>query len=70
MNQSLSDRIRSANTAQEVLELTRQNGIALAPPIAELARRTAKETLRDAPVAVEVIVTDRNGEILARTDFA
>ncbi|WP_193176794.1 cobalt-precorrin-5B (C(1))-methyltransferase [Oricola nitratireducens] len=70
LNQELSDRIRSANTAQEVLELTRQNGVALAPPIAELARATAKETLRDAPVAVEVIVTGRQGEILARTGFA
>jgi cobalt-precorrin-5B (C1)-methyltransferase len=70
LDQSLGDRIRSANTAQEVLELTRQNGVALAPPIAELARATAKETLRDAPVAVEVIVTGRQGEILARTGFA
>ncbi|QKV17408.1 cobalt-precorrin-5B (C(1))-methyltransferase [Oricola thermophila] len=70
LNRNLSDRILSANTAKEVFELTRENGVALAPPIAEMARAKAKETLRDAPVAVEVIITDRQGEILARTDFA
>jgi len=70
LNQSLKDRVLSANTAQEALELTLQNGIALAPPIAELACVTAKETLRGAPVEVEVIVTDRKGAILARTGFA
>jgi len=63
-------RIQSANTAQEVLELTTENGIDLATPIAKRARATALETLRGAPVAVEVIVTDRKGDILARTDFA
>ncbi|MFZ2101088.1 MAG: cobalt-precorrin-5B (C(1))-methyltransferase, partial [Oricola sp.] len=45
-------------------------GVLLAPRIAELARDTAKKTLRDAPVNVEIIVTDRKGEIIARTGFA
>jgi cobalt-precorrin-5B (C1)-methyltransferase len=70
LDSARSERILSANTAQEVLELTKQYGIAIAPPVAALARATAQETLRGAPVAVEVIVTDRKGEILARTDFA
>jgi cobalt-precorrin-5B (C1)-methyltransferase len=67
---SMRERILSANTAQEVLELTLENGIALAPRIAERARGTALETLRGAPVEVEVIVTARDGEVLARTGFA
>jgi cobalt-precorrin-5B (C1)-methyltransferase len=50
-----------------VLELTRASGIDLAPMIAEHARRSAIETLRGAAVNVEIIVTDRQGDILARS---
>ncbi|WP_421858366.1 cobalt-precorrin-5B (C(1))-methyltransferase [Oricola sp.] len=64
-----SNRILDANTAQEVLETMRESGIHLAPEVARLARETALETLRGAPVAVEVIVTARDGEVLARTGF-
>lgn len=67
---ALRQRIRDANTALEALEMTRDAGIALAEPVAEHARQTALETLRGAPVAVEVIVVDRAGDILARTEFA
>lgn len=70
LDRSLSERILQANTAQEVLEMASGSGIDLAAAIAGLARATAKRTLQDAPVAVEVIVTDRKGDILARTEFA
>ncbi|TCD15492.1 cobalt-precorrin-5B (C(1))-methyltransferase [Oricola cellulosilytica] len=69
LHQSLSDRILSANTALEALELTRQNGLTLAPLIALKAREVAHMALQQAPVAVEVIIVDRKGEILARTGF-
>ncbi len=62
---SLRPRILDANTALEVLELTRAHGIDLAAAVAEGARRTALRTLRDAPVEVDVVVTDRSGEILS-----
>lgn len=62
---ALREAILNANTAMEVLELTRANGIDLAAEIAEAARRTALATLRGVPVAVDVIVTDRTGGILA-----
>jgi len=65
LNQSMRETILNANTALEVLELTRSNGIGLAGVVAERARLTAIETLRGAPVEVDVIVTDRKGEILA-----
>lgn len=65
LNQDMRDRILSANTALEVLELSRANGIDLAGVIAEGARRAALGTLRGASVEVDVIVTDRQGEILA-----
>lgn len=66
---ALQKRIQDANTALETLEITRQSGIGLAAPVAEKAREVALATLRGAPVAVEVIVTDRAGNILARTGF-
>jgi cobalt-precorrin-5B (C1)-methyltransferase len=65
LTQSLKQRIRSANTALEVLELTGDLGIDIATAVAIKARETAIATLRDAPVTVDVIVTDRQGRILA-----
>ena len=64
------ERLRAANTALEVLEAAMAAGINLAQPVAKAAQATALDVLRDAPVAVEVIVTDRKGTVLARTDFA
>ena len=66
LTHSLMDQILSANTALEVLEMTRKIGIDLAAPVAAKARDTAIATLRDAPVSVDVIVTDRKGEIIGR----
>ena len=60
------DRIAKVNTALEALEIA---GPALAQAVAEGAAATAEETLRDAPVAVEIIVTDRSGTIHGRRDF-
>ncbi len=65
-NQSLKERIHSANSALEVLEMTKGSGIDLAASIALKARETALATLRGADIAVDVIVTGRNGEILGR----
>ncbi len=62
----MKDQILFANTALEVLELTQSIGLDMATPIALKAKETALETLRGAPVAVEIIVTDRSGNILAR----
>lgn len=69
-SEALHKRILDANTALEALEMTRESGIDLSAPIAAKARETALGVLRGAPVAVEVVVTDRKGEILARTGFA
>jgi len=65
LNQSLKQRIRSANTALEVLELTRDLGIDISAAVAIRARETAIATLRDAAVTVDLMVTDRQGKILA-----
>ncbi|MEM6464689.1 MAG: cobalt-precorrin-5B (C(1))-methyltransferase, partial [Pseudomonadota bacterium] len=65
-NRSLEKRILDANTALEVLELTRQNNIDLPALVAERACRTAVRALRGADISVDILVTDREGNILAR----
>jgi cobalt-precorrin-5B (C1)-methyltransferase len=59
--------MRSANTAAEALALAERNGLPLAALVAEQARATAKAVLGDAPVAVNVLVVDREGRVLAET---
>ncbi len=60
---------RGANTAAQVLGMADAAGLALADHVAELARRAAQEVLEDAPVAVEVLVTDRQGRIVGSAPF-
>ncbi len=66
LNQNLKDRILKANTAQEALEISMENGVELAKPVAILATAACRNILRDAPVTVEILITDRKGSILAR----
>lgn len=66
LDHSFKDVIQNANTAKEVLDIAMKEGIDIAKPIAVKAKLMTQETLRDAPVAVEIIVTDRKGNILAR----
>ncbi|OCW57622.1 cobalt-precorrin-5B (C(1))-methyltransferase [Hoeflea olei] len=61
----LKDRILAANTALEVLEMTRLEGLELPALIADKARAVALDTLRGAPVDVDVMVTDRAGKLIA-----
>ena len=57
---------RSANTANQVLSLAEESGLPLAERVARGAMATAREVLETAPVALEVIVIDRGGIVLAR----
>ncbi|MGI9354233.1 MAG: cobalt-precorrin-5B (C(1))-methyltransferase [Rhizobiaceae bacterium] len=66
-DQEMKDRILNANTAAEALEMTRKADIDLPSLVASKAQETAIETLRGAPVTLEVMVVDRQGEVLART---
>ncbi|GEO85016.1 MULTISPECIES: cobalt-precorrin-5B (C(1))-methyltransferase [Alphaproteobacteria] len=59
------ERMLNANTALELLELSHENSIDIASAVATRARRTAIDTLRGAEVSVDVIVTDRQGKIIA-----
>ncbi|MHC1548594.1 cobalt-precorrin-5B (C(1))-methyltransferase [Phyllobacterium sp. K27] len=60
------NRILNANTAMEVLEISQTLGVDIARAVAMKAKKTAIDTLKGAPVEVEVIVTDRKGAVLAR----
>ncbi|WP_018688313.1 cobalt-precorrin-5B (C(1))-methyltransferase [Ahrensia kielensis] len=69
LNQNLKDQILNANTAAQALDLTRTNNIDLTAPIADLARQTALNVLRGAPVDVEIMIVDRKGNVLHQTGF-
>ncbi len=62
----LAPAILAANTAKEVLDLTQEAGLDLAGEIARQARAVSLERLGDAGVAVEIVVADRKGGLLAR----
>ena len=62
---ALGARIEAANTGKEALDLCHKAGIDLAAPIATQARIEATALLRGAPVAIDVIVTDRGGRVIA-----
>lgn len=57
------ERVLAANTAQEVLELS--SGNALAWRVAEAALATVRNVLKEAPVAADVIIVSRQGQIAA-----
>lgn len=62
---SLAARITNANTAMEAFALAAQKGVDLAPTVAREAGRSASAILRGAPVAVDVMVVGRDGEVMA-----
>lgn len=65
----LENQILNANTAAQVLELTQYAEVDLVKPIAQLAQQTARKVLQDAPVAVEIMIVDRKGNVLHQTGF-
>lgn len=56
--------VRGANTASQVLGMAQAAGLPLGDRVAELARDAALGVLDGAPVAVEVLVTDRQGHFV------
>jgi cobalt-precorrin-5B (C1)-methyltransferase len=63
--EELRAEIKSANTAQQVLEIT---GGDIALNVARIAKRQVTEILRGAAVAADVIITGRNGKIIAHAE--
>lgn len=65
--ETLREAIAGANTAAEALQIGRRAGVDLAAPVAESAWRTAALALDGAAVALDVVLVDREGSVLART---
>jgi cobalt-precorrin-5B (C1)-methyltransferase len=64
---ALVEAIGVANTAAEALERSALAGVPLAAAVARRARDRAREVLAGAPVAVNILVVDRDGSVLAET---
>jgi cobalt-precorrin-5B (C1)-methyltransferase len=62
----LAGRIRAGTTALHAWQLARAEGFPLADLVAAGAAEVARGVLRDAPVAVDVLVVDRDGAIVGR----
>ncbi|MFE0460666.1 cobalt-precorrin-5B (C(1))-methyltransferase [Kitasatospora sp. NPDC058965] len=58
--------VAAANTGLQAVQLCRAAGVPLGDAVAEAARATALEVLREAPVAVDVICIDRAGTVVGR----
>lgn len=56
---------RTANTANEVLQMARDSNIAIADIIAKKARGHAIAVLRDSNIDVKILIIDRSGTIVA-----
>jgi cobalt-precorrin-5B (C1)-methyltransferase len=65
----LIEKVRSANTAMEVLELAQAAQIDLASALAAKARAVASEAC-DHAVDIEILIYDRKGGLVGHADFA
>ena len=63
---SEKEKIRKAQSAAQVLEMTKEIDSNLSVKVAKKALGVVEENLRDAPVNVEIIIVDRSGTMLAR----
>jgi cobalt-precorrin-5B (C1)-methyltransferase len=66
---ALAEKIRRANTAMEVLELSRAGRIDIGLAVAQAAFVTAAKALGEARIELEIAIFDRQGALVARTPF-
>ncbi len=64
----LCARAREANTALEVLQAATAQDIDIANEVALHALKTARDTLRSFDIKVDIVVVDRQGEVIARAE--
>ncbi len=67
-NDALIKAARNANTANQVMELARQSGIALGDYVAMRAQETAGKVLDDTNIELNVLVLDRKGQQTGTSD--
>jgi cobalt-precorrin-5B (C1)-methyltransferase len=68
-SEALAGRIRAANTVAEAFALAAADGLHLGDHTAEKAWRTAAAVLRKPDIALEIVVFDREGMLVGRTEF-
>ena len=66
---ALVGEIADANSAKHAFELARAAGVDLAGGVAQAAWQTAAKTLRGGDFALEIVIFDRDGQLLAQTPF-
>jgi len=62
-------RVKTAQSAAEVLGFARAENFDIAAPVAKAAWRTAAKALRGSAILLEIAVFDRDGKLLVRTPF-
>lgn len=67
---ALEARIKSANTVAEAFIEARKAGIAIGDAVAAAAWRTAAGALNSADIALEILVFNREGELMGHAPFA
>ena len=63
--ENLHEEVKSANTAQQVLDMLGQG---LAKQVARQAKQQVEKILRGAPIAADVMIVDRAGKIIAHAE--
>ena len=63
-------RIRASNTAAEAFGHAQEEGIALGDAVAGAAQKTAAAVVAGTPVEIEVLLFDRQGELVGHAPFA
>ncbi len=64
--EALLERAQAANTGAEILAASRAAGLPLADAVADRARRSALDVLRDCGTEVEILIADRAGDLVGR----
>lgn len=65
----LVERSLTANTAKEVLDLSLKEQVDLSTPLAVRTRDAVRLLLRDAPIALEVMIVDRSGKVTGESGW-
>jgi cobalt-precorrin-5B (C1)-methyltransferase len=68
-NAALAAQMRAANSALEVLELADRHDLAIGDLVAEAAWQSAAKLLVGTGCALEIVIFDRKGGLVARTPF-
>jgi cobalt-precorrin-5B (C1)-methyltransferase len=59
---------RNANIALDVLQLATAQDIDIANEVARFAMQTARKTVRDSKIRLDIVIVDRQGEVIARAE--